>query len=158
MKKKIIIVYASNSGGTYLVGRTLQAMLAPKYEVILKKAALTSPSELQNYDGILLGSPSWRVKGHGDGSPQETMIAFMEKAAGEQYNNKPCAIFGCGDRSYTYFCGAVDHLEKFAETHALKKIRPSLRIDGYFFDLLNNEQRVKEWGKNLLQELSRLKF
>ncbi|MRH41100.1 hypothetical protein GH741_00240 [Aquibacillus halophilus] len=38
-------------------------------------------------------------------------------------------MFGCGDQSYEYFCGALDHLEDLIEQSGASLPLPSLKID-----------------------------
>ena len=153
MRKNILIVYASNSGGTFLIAEMLKNMLCKKHEVIMQKATDTKPDDMQNYDIIIFGSPSWRIPGMGDGLPQETMLSFIKNCAGKEFLNKQFAVFGCGDRAYTFFCGAVTFLENFVNSVHGKKIIDSLRINGYFFNLESNEKLAKEWGSKLISKI-----
>jgi flavodoxin len=156
MKKKVLIVYASNSGGTFLVAEAIQKVLGKKHQVAMQKAADTKPDDLYKYDVLIFGSPSWHIAGMGDGLPQETMLALTRKCAGKKLPNKQSAIFGCGDRAYTFFCGAVSYLENFAASVGAERIIDSLRIGGYFFDLEKNEKIVQKWAAELIKKISAL--
>jgi flavodoxin len=154
MSKKIIIVYASNSGSTFLVGEIIAHILGRKHQVVMQKAAATSPNDLLQYDIAIFGSPSWSASGLGEGFPQETMIAFIKSCVGLDLSGKKCAAFGCGDSSYTLFCGAVNQLEKFIVDLKGSRLTNSLRIDGYFFDLPKNIALAKKWAQTLLSKIS----
>lgn len=155
MIKKVLIVYASNSGSTFLVGEIIASTLGEQYEVAIQQARDTMPTDLQKYDLLLFGSPSWSVQGK-EAFPHEAIIDFMARCADEQVIDKPCAAFGCGDSSYTLFCGAVNQLERFIAQIKGKKITNSLKIDGYFFNLAGNEELTREWARELLQKISAL--
>ncbi|MFA5154927.1 MAG: flavodoxin domain-containing protein [Patescibacteria group bacterium] len=153
MSKRVIIVYASNSGATFLVAEIIARVLKRRYQVTMQKAAATQPVDLEQYDVLLFGSPSWRVPGRGDGFPQETMLDFMRRCAGREFPGQQCAAFGCGDSSYTLFCGAVNQLEKFLFDLKAKRVSDSLRIDGYFFDREKNMALAERWAEELLQKI-----
>jgi flavodoxin len=154
MKKNILIVYASNSGANFLVAEAIKKILDRQHAVVMQKAVDTNPEDLQNFDLVILGSPSWRIPGMGDGLPQETMLALIKKCAGKKLPEKQFAVFGCEDKSYTFFCGAVNFLENFVASVQGKKIIDSLRINGYFFNLEKNEDMVQKWGTELLGKIN----
>ena len=149
---KILLIYATNSGSTSLAGCIIRDVLAKKYNVVVKKTVEVDPSELEKYGAIIFGSPSWDFEGK-EGQPHQTMLVLMEKLKGTNFSGKPCAVYGCGDTSYTHFCGAVDELEKFVAAEGGKLVMDSLRIDGYYFDLQKNEERVGQWAGALVNSL-----
>jgi sulfite reductase alpha subunit-like flavoprotein len=51
----------------------------------------------------------------------------MDKA---NLSGKKVAVFGCGDSSYTHFCGAVDVIEEKAAQLGANVVMASLKIDG----------------------------
>ena len=154
MSKKIVIVYASNSGSTFLVGEIIADILGRKHKIVIQKAVDTRPDDLLKYDIFIFGSPSWSAPGLGEGFPQETMTAFIKSCAGVDLSGKKCAAFGCGDSSYTLFCGAVNQLEKFMADLKGDRLINSLRIDGYFFDRPKNIALVKKWARSLLSKIA----
>ena len=151
-KNKIIIIYATNSGSTYLAGKIVQATLAAENSVVLKKASDTKPAELDQYDIVILGSPNWNF-GDKEGMPHETMLQFMIESHGMAFPDKKFAVFSCGDSSYAYFCGAVEHLEKFVSGLQGILIVDSLKIDGYYFDLEKNSRLAEQWAGKLKSKL-----
>lgn len=143
-----LIVYASNSGGTYLTAKLIRDSLESfGTKVFLKKAKDTSVKDLEEADLILIGSPSWYLEE--EGRPHGTIVDFMEKFKDKDFSSKNFALFGCGDRSYLHFCGAVDELEEFVKGVKGKKMSDSLKIDGFFFDLEGSTVQVEKWAKSL---------
>ena len=149
----ILLIYATNSGSTYSVAKIIQNLLEKKgHQVVTKKVVETHPDELHPYNLVILGSPSWDYDGK-EGMPHETMVEFMKKTTGYNYNGKLFTIFGCGDKAYTYFCGAVDHLENFVKENNGNQIVESLKIDGFFFNEEKNSKKVEDWAKHLISKL-----
>lgn len=147
----ILIVYATNSGGTQHVANVIADVLqGGQHTVTVQHVRDTKPDQLSRYDAILFGSPSWDYNGK-EGQLHEEMRAFVEGAAGISLEGKKVAVFGLGDSSYMYFTGAVNHLEKFVADCHTSLLIPSLRIDGFYFDLDTNQQRSKEWAQKLIE-------
>lgn len=145
---KILLLYATNSGGTFLAGRTIKEVLAKDHIVEMKKADEVKPAELARYDMVIMGSPSWNF-GEKQGQPHESFLQFTAKAGGITLPEKKFAVYGCGDSTYTYFCGAVDYLEDFVKKIKGRLAVEPLKIDGYFFDLTKNTRLVKSWAQKL---------
>lgn len=149
----ILIVYASNSGSTFQVAEIIEFELAKKHHVVVQTAAQTLAEELHKYDLVILGSPSWSVEGN-EGYPAEPMLALLRGAMNTKFVHKKFALFGCGDTSYTYFCGAVDWLEKFVDDVRGDRVVESLRVDGFYFDLKNAKRKAGEWARTLRKVLN----
>ena len=150
---KILIAYASNSGGTYLAGTIIRSVLEDvAVSVVMKKASEVIPSDVIGYDVILLGSPSWGVDGK-EGQPQETISDLLHNLKEQNLVGKHFALFGCGDSSYLQFCGAVDIMENSVREFKGIQLVPSLRLDSFYFELEKNRQLVNEWAKNLAASL-----
>lgn len=150
---KVLIIYATNSGGTYVVSQLIKDTLSPKHEVAVKKTTEVLPAETGAFDLIILGSPSWNFGGK-EGQPHETMLALLNSLKTQKFSGKKFALYGCGDSSYTHFCGAVDELEQFAEEVDGRLVLPSLKIDGFYFDLEKNVAAVKAWATKLEGKLT----
>jgi flavodoxin I len=145
---KILLIYATNSGGTFVSSRIIKDVLGKKHSVVVKKAVETKPKDLAKYRLIIFGSPSWDFDGK-EGQPHETMQALMNKLKKKKYKKKLFAVYGCGDSSFTHFCGAVDELEKFVGGLDGTLTIPSLRMDEFFYHLEKNKESVKKWAKQL---------
>lgn len=151
----ILLIYITNSGGTYESAKRIRKNLeAGGHQVTIKKTVDVNPSEVNQYDVVILGSPSWdftTAEGQRlEGQPHETMqqlLAQLQKdssLAGRKF-----AIYGLGDSSYTHLCGAVDQMEQFVKNISAHQIIDSLRIDSYYFDLDNNNAKVEDWATRL---------
>jgi flavodoxin short chain len=111
-------------------------------ETTVKNVTDASVAELGNgYDLTLLGSSTW---GEDEIEFQEDFEPFYEQLddAG-QLQGKNIALFGCGDSSYEYFCGAVDQLEEKMEKLGAKVVNEPLRIDG---DPEDVESEIRDWA------------
>ncbi len=149
---KILLVYATNSGGTFLSGKIIKEVLQETDTVLMKKIEEVEVKEFGNYDLIIFGSPSWDF-GKKQGQPHEKFLQFIAENRDKSFSGKKFAVFGCGDSSYTYFCGAVDNLEMFIKELKGELVIDSLKIDGYFFDLNKNTKLVDAWAKKLQKAL-----
>lgn len=150
----ILLIYATNSGGTFLASEIVQNTLTShNHTVTVKNVREADLGELANFDAIIFGSPSWDYEGK-QGMPHEDYLPFLEKAQGKTFAGKPFAIFGLGDRSFTYFTGAVDHLEEFVKKLQGKLIMESLRIDGFFFNQEANSKLVADWAEKLASAIA----
>ena len=151
----ILIISATNSGSTGLVSNGIAEVLRRKKNVVTeKKARNVEEKDLAHYETIIFGSPSWDVQGT-EGSPHETILELLERLKNISLTNNLVAVYGCGDSSYTYFCGAVDHMQTWVHAHGGREILPPLRIDGYYFDLKKNRELVEAWAKELGQQLKK---
>lgn len=140
-----LIIYATYSSGTLTVSELIQSELLNKgHKVDLINAAEVDPLTLNNYDLVMLGSPSWMIDNK-DGQPHHLYFELMKKMEGMTFENKNFAIFGLGDNAYARLCGAVDVLEEFVEKIQGKLITDSLRVDSFYFDREKNEGKVREW-------------
>lgn len=145
----ILLVYATNSGGTLMASQTVSELLTQKgHTVTLKEAAETTPEEVSQAAFVLLASPSWDFE-NAEGMPHEHFVPLMKGLEGKTLEGKPFAILGLGDRSYAKFCGAVDEFEKWVANIKGKLAVPSLRIDGYFYDQSGNTQKITDWTNQL---------
>ncbi len=144
---KIAIIYASNAGSNYIVGQTIGEILEKNgHEVTIKKAKDSEASDIVEKDLVILGSPSWYVN-EKEGQPHEYILEFMSKL--ENLNGAKFAFFGCGDKSYLQYCGAVDEMEKIMSEKNIVKYCESLKIDHFFFDMDKNILIAKEWAEKI---------
>ena len=154
---KVLLVYATNSNGTQQVAEIIAAELQEKkHQVMVKRAYEPGAEQFADYDLVLLGSCTWeRFEGKKrlEGELQQHMYELVQHMQTASFPKKKFALFGLGDSSYTDFCAAVDHLEKFVDHLGGTQVTKPLRIEGFFFDLDANRQRAAEWGKNLAAQL-----
>ncbi len=105
-----------------------------------------SPSDLTDYDLILMGCSTW-----GEGELQDDFIPFEEGMKGIDLTGKHAACFGPGDSSFTLFCEAVDILENRLESCGAKIIVECLKIDG---DVASQLDEAGKWAERVLQSSS----
>ncbi|MGK9184792.1 flavodoxin [Priestia filamentosa] len=113
---KIILVFASMTGNTEtiadLVGKGVEGT---GVELTIRELPDGEPKELEDYDGILLGSYTY-----GDGELADEFLDFYEDMDTLNLTGKKASVFGSGDQSYENFCAAVDILsEKLTELGAI---------------------------------------
>src|SRR3990170_6178698 len=151
---KVLIVFATNSGGTQLAADLAkETFLKNNHQAVIKEVREVNPDEFANFDLVILSSPSWDYEGL-EGQPHPDYRPFMEAAHGKKFVGKRFAVLGLGDSSYTYFCGAVDNLENFVRELGGTFIDKSLKIDGFYLDQATNSQKITDWSQNLAQKLS----
>jgi flavodoxin short chain len=139
---KALIVYGSTTGNTETVAKQVGEVLARQgMEVTIQDVARTKVGELGNgFDLTLLGSSTW---GDAEIEFQEDFASFYEEMGDAHLKGKKVALFGCGDSSYTYFCGAVNLLEeKMGELGAVV-VNDPLRIDG---DPQDAKDEIVDWA------------
>jgi flavodoxin short chain len=104
----------------------------------------TEVSELKNeYDLYLLGCSTW---GEEEIELQEDFESFYENLNGDlDLSGKKFAVFGCGDSSYEYFCGAVDVIEERVQKLGASLVCDSLRIDGD-----PEQEEIDEWTQGVI--------
>ncbi len=142
-----LIIYGSTTGNTESAAETIQGHLEGKgFTVTLKDVAQSSVDDLKtDYDVCLLGSSTW---GDDEIEFQEDFEGFYE-AMDMDLAGKKFAVFGCGDSSYTYFCGAVDALDEKIKELGGALVCESLKIDG---DPETDE--IEEWAQGVVDALS----
>lgn len=99
------IFYGSTTGTTAdIASRIAKAMDITSEDV--HDVAKSRPSDLGNYDLILLGSSTWD-----DGDLQDDWADFINGVESLALDGKKVAVFGCGDESMTdTFCNAVGEI------------------------------------------------
>ncbi len=150
----ILLLYATNSGGTQQASQMVASMLQEKgHTVTVKNPKESNVDEVTSAGFVLFASPSWDYQDK-EGQPHEDFVPLLESLSGKTLEGKPFAILGLGDTSYAHFCGAVDEFEKIVQNLKGKLIVPSLKIDGYYLHMDENNQLVKDWTNQLINALS----
>lgn len=149
----ILLVYATNSGTTQTVAQMVaDGLTAAGHAVTIKEARTTTKDDFTSPQAVVLGSPSWDFDGH-EGYPHEDLMTLMDTMKGTGVA-KPFAVFGLGDSSYKFYCGAVDHLEEFVKTAGGTLATPSLKIDKYYSDIDGNNTKISAWIEELKKKLT----
>ena len=153
---KILIVFATNSGNTFMVGHLIQNALEQKgHQVNMRNASYVTTEEIHDHQVLLLGSSSWDWQGD-EGRPLRSMIELMENLKSEDLDHKPVAIFGCGDTDFTHFCGAVDHIEEFAKQKNTQILTDPLKVDKFYLDIKAKTPEIESWVDSLATKLKSL--
>lgn len=152
--QKILLIYATHSGSTFVVGQMICDALSKNFEVVMQNAVETKPEDIKNYETVILGSPSWFSR-DSEGMPSEIMLKLLDVWQKENLSDKNFIIYGCGDSGFIHFCGAVDYMENFVKSVNGKSSFPSLRLDSFWFDLDKNVALTKKWAQDLHSKLIR---
>lgn len=103
-------------------------------ELEMKSVIDATASELEEYDGIILGAYTW-----GDGDLPDEFLDFYDDMDDLELSGKNAAVFGSCDSTYPEFGAAVDTLiDKLNELGA-NVVLPGLKIE-----LMPDEQQRKE--------------
>lgn len=146
---KALIVYGTTTGNTELVAEQVSGILEEKgVNVTMKNVTETTIGELGNgFDVTLLGCSTW---GEDTIEFQEDFEPFYENLDSAELKEKKVALFGCGDSSYEYYCGAVDLLEDKMDAVGGKRVNESLRIDG---DPSESSGEIDEWAAEVADSI-----
>ncbi len=126
--KEVLIVYGSTTGNTEFVASHIEKKLSGEgFSVTNESADSVSANGLcDRYELILFGCSTW---GDDEIELQDDFIPLFDEFDNINANGKKTAVFGCGDSSYTYFCGAVDAIEQKLSAMGADVI-DTLKIDG----------------------------
>jgi NAD(P)H dehydrogenase (quinone) len=150
--KKILILYYSGSGNTQRMAKAIaEAMKSSVMNVTVENVGKFDTSLLPNYDGIVLGSPTyfsnmaWQIKKmidesivHYGGGKLKGKVAGIFTSAGTMRDGRDCL--------------------KMLETalgyhHGMKLVEGILRVDGESEKEV--EKRCQEYGKKLVKEIGK---
>jgi flavodoxin I len=147
---KTLVAYATNSGSTYLLANQVKQTLEELgHEVFITNIIELDPQELYKHEFIFFGSNSWDFEGK-EGQPHHAFMQFMDVIKDHDLGGRKFALFGCGDRSYQHFCGALDVIQKFVTEHQGEVVGQPLRINQFYF---NHQDEIfattEDWVKKL---------
>ena len=137
-----LIIYGSTTGNTESTARLIAETITQRdFTVTVKDVSAVALSDFdQAYDLLVLGSSTW---GDEEIELQDDFADFYDEMDKLNLKGRKAAVFGCGDSSYTHFCGAVDALEEKAEKLGAELVAAGLKIDG---DPDDSEGEIKEWA------------
>jgi NAD(P)H dehydrogenase (quinone) len=150
--KKVLILYYSRSGNTKKMARAIaEAMKSDAVSVTVEDVEKFDISFLPNYDGIVLGSPTyfsnmaWQVKKmidesivHYGGRKLKGKVAGIFTSAGSSINGKDC----------------LKMLEvALGFHHGMNVVQGILRVDRESDKTV--EKRCREYGKRLAKEIEK---
>jgi flavodoxin I len=139
---KALIVYGATTGNTESTAHMVAKAMAEQHlEARVMDVNTVQPGDFANgYDVFLFGCSAW---GDEEIELQGDFAEFYEGMDELNLNGKKIAVFGCGDSSYTHFCGAVDAIEEKAEELGAGLLAGGLKIDG---DPDDSEDEIVEWA------------
>ena len=146
---KVLIVYGSTTGNTeWVAGEVEKAAKAAGHDVETKNAAKAKADGLcQGRDLVVFGCSTW---GDEDIELQDDFIPLFDALDKSGVQGRKAAVFGCGDSSYTHFCGAVDAIEEKLEGLGVDLLADGLKIDG---DPHTAKEDIEVWGKDVNKSL-----
>lgn len=146
---KALIIYGSTTGNTENAAKQIGKVLTQGgHEVCLQDVRKAKVEELGNgYDVTVLGSSTW---GDAEIEFQEDFAPFFDDMDKADLKGKKVAVFGCGDSSYTFFCGAVDSLQEKVEAMGGLIVNDPLKIDGDPGDASGD---IDSWAKEIAAAL-----
>lgn len=105
------LFFGSDTGNTEAVAKMLQKQLT-KQLVHVQDIAKSSKEDLEQFDLLLLGIPTWYY-----GEAQCDWDDFFSQLESIDFSTKLVAIFGCGDQEdyAEYFCDAMGALRDIVE-------------------------------------------
>lgn len=153
----IHLVYATFSSGTLSAAEYIQGLCADLGHMCKIIAAKdVQENDLKEPDLLIFGSPSWeRDHFKHNGQPHYDFFPLfkkygydadaVEKVSSLDLHDKPCAVFGLGDKKYPVFCGAVDIMADFLTVSHARIVSELLRIDGYYFHTPPAQESLHTW-------------
>ena len=150
--KKVLVLYYSGSGNTQRMAKAIaEPMKSSAVNVTIEDVGKFDICLLPNYDGIVLGSPTyfsnvaWQVKKvidesivHYSGGKLKGKVAGLFTSAGTRRDGKDC----------------LKMLEvALGFHHGMKVVEGVLRVDGE--ENQEVEKRCEEYGKKLLKEIGK---
>lgn len=149
---KVIVVYETGYGNTKQVAETIIEGIneIERIEAVLKEPKHMEPTEVLDYDVILIGSPNHF------GGPTRGIKKFIDKLGKLPLKEKTFAVFD------TYIKGdfekAVKKMEKRINEKVLglKQIAPglSIKVQGMKGPILEEElPKCKDFGKKIANQL-----
>ena len=140
-----LIVYGSTTGSTEYAAGVVESILSESgYAVTKENASDVTPAGLcGEYDLVLFGCSTW---GEDTIVLQDDFADLFDHFDAIGAKGKNTAVFGCGDKSYPYFCGAVDSIsEKLVELGAT--VLDTLKIDG---DPESEAAEIEAWARHVV--------
>jgi len=144
---KTLIVFGSTTGNTEGVSDDIAKVLENNgHSVDIQNAADISVDGMaEGYDAIFLGCSTW---GDDEIELQDDFIPIFDDLDKAGLKDKKVAVFGCGDSSYEYFCGAVDVIEEKSEQLGAVMLGDTLKIDGD-----PDTDEVNAWTESVMAKL-----
>ena len=145
---KLIMIVASMTGNTQEMSTFIaEGINEEGLELEVKEVFDANASELEAYDGILLGAYTW-----GDGELPDEFLDFYDDMDKLNLEGKKAAVFGSCDSSYEKYGAAVDTLiEKLKELGA-EVVQEGLKVE--LAPSSNEAEICKNFGKTFAKHFT----
>lgn len=121
----IVLIYASLTGNTEeMADAIVSGIRSQGAEVVVKSVVDANASELERYDGILLGAYTW-----GDGELPDEFLDFYEEMDDIKLAGRKAAVFGSCDSCYPEYGAAVDLLIDKLKATGADVALPGLKVE-----------------------------
>ncbi|WMI70409.1 flavodoxin [Aminobacterium sp. MB27-C1] len=167
---QIGIFYGTSTGHTEEVAEQIASLLKRKDDVVLKNVAEARKEDMEEYDFLILGTPTW---GYGD--LQDDWLSFIDEIDTFDFKNTPVALFGLGDQcgfSDTFVDGMGTIYERLSKK-GVAILSSGCSVESYGFNVSKaaiqgefvglaidednqpdlTEKRIQEWVEHLYQVL-----
>lgn len=122
---RIVLIYASMTGNTEEIAEAIvKGIREAGVEPVIKSVVDAQASELEQYDGLLLGAYTW-----GDGELPYELEDFYGEMDRIDLKDKKAAAFGSCDSGYPAYGVAVDMLIEKMEQRGAAILLPGLKIE-----------------------------
>ncbi len=147
---KVLVVYATYSGGTRIAATIVEEVLKTDHEVTIKSVHDLDQKEISDYDFTIFGSNSWFEQKE-EGQMNSGFHALKEKLQPDCWKGKRFAIYALGDSNlyHNTFCKSADHLEKMVREFGGDAVVPPLKVDRFYFNEEENEKKITVWAEEL---------
>jgi flavodoxin I len=139
---RAIVVYGSFVGNTEtMAGYIARGLKQAGVTALAKDVINTTLDELQQYDLLILGSPTYEPK-----MIQDDMLPFYDRLQTLDLTGKLAAAFGPGDSAWPDFCTAAEMLEARLAARGAVIVAPLYMIDGIVEE---KESEAVAWGESV---------
>ncbi len=152
----ILIVYATYSGATQQAAETIAATLkqqghAPTVQSVMD----TRPEDFEKYTAVILGSNSWYEQKE-EGNMHSGFLKLEPTLSAGAFAHKKIFVYGLGDANmYTVtFTGGATKLQHMVENHGGSLVMEPLRINRFYFEREENEQKLVDWARTVASNLT----
>jgi flavodoxin I len=142
---KIILIFASMTGNTEMMADAVAEGVREAGEELEIKDIMAgvTASELEDYDGILLGAYTW-----GDGELPDDFLDFYDEIDHVHLIDKKAAVFGSCDSAYPEYGAAVDILMKKLTERGAEVYPHGLKVE--LTPDKNDEETCRKFGKQFV--------
>lgn len=144
---KVIMVFTSMTGNTEEMAEAIaEGVREQGAELDVKEVLDATATELEEYDGILLGAYTW-----GDGELPDDFLDFYDKLDSVDLTGKKAAVFGSCDSSYEKYGAAVDILIEKLQERGAEVVLEGLKVE---LTPTNEEKQLCiAFGRNFAKQL-----